>query len=42
MVNRFESLGEVDEFRWKLVKSLLDEYPSLKERVKTYVDTITL
>jgi hypothetical protein len=39
MISKFENLGleEFDEFRWKVVKSLLDEYPSLKEKVRSYV-----
>jgi len=26
-----------DEVRWQIVKALLDEFPSLKERVKKYL-----
>jgi hypothetical protein len=39
MISKFETLGveEFDEFRWNIVKSLLDEYPALKKKVKTYV-----
>ena len=28
-----------DEVRWQVVKALLDEFPSLKERVKKYLKT---
>jgi hypothetical protein len=36
---KLEDFGEFDEFRWEIVKALLDEYPTLKEKVKTYIDT---
>lgn len=29
-----------DEARWQIVKALLDEFPSLKERVKKYLDAL--
>jgi hypothetical protein len=28
---------EFDELRWQVVKSMLDEYPLLKEKVKGYI-----
>ena len=33
MKNQIQS----EEFRWQVVKAMLDEYPALKEKVKTYV-----
>jgi hypothetical protein len=26
-----------EEFRWQIVKAMLDEYPALKEKVKNYI-----
>jgi len=31
-----ESVNE--EFRWQVVKAMLDEFPNLKEKVKNYVE----
>lgn len=27
-----------DELRWQIIKAMLDEFPSLKEKVKEYVE----
>jgi hypothetical protein len=27
-----------EEFRWQIVKAMLDEYPGLKEKVRSYVE----
>ena len=27
-----------EECRWQVVKAMLDEFPSLKDKVKTYVE----
>jgi hypothetical protein len=27
-----------EEFRWQVVKAMLDEYPTLKEKVKIYIE----
>jgi len=27
-----------EEFRWQVVKAMLDEYPDLKQKVKTYIE----
>ncbi len=27
-----------EEIRWQVVKAMLDEYPTLKEKVKNYVE----
>jgi inorganic pyrophosphatase len=37
--DKLEDFGEFDESRWEIVKALLDEYPTLKEKVKTYIAT---
>lgn len=31
----------IEEVRWKVVKAMLDEYPALKEKVKTYIERPT-
>jgi hypothetical protein len=28
-----------DEIRWQVVKAMLDEFPTLRQKVKTYVKT---
>lgn len=28
-----------EEFRWQVVKAMLDEYPSLREKAETYIRT---
>jgi hypothetical protein len=28
-----------DEIRWQVVKAMLDEFPTLKEKVRCYVET---
>jgi hypothetical protein len=30
-----------EEIRWQVVKAMLDEYPTLKEKVKNYVENQT-
>jgi hypothetical protein len=30
---------EVEEFRWQVIKAMLDENPSLREKVKIYVSS---
>ena len=30
---------EIEEFRWQIVKAMLDENPVLKEKVRSYVET---
>jgi uncharacterized protein YdaU (DUF1376 family) len=30
--------GENDEIRWQVVKAMLDEFPSLREKVKAYIE----
>ncbi len=32
-----ETQIEDEVFRWQVVKAMIDEYPELKEKVKTYV-----
>jgi hypothetical protein len=27
-----------DELRWQIIKAMLDEFPSLKEKVKNYLE----
>lgn len=27
-----------DELRWQVIKAMLDEFPSLKEKVKEYIE----
>jgi hypothetical protein len=27
-----------DELRWQIIKAMLDEFPSLKEKVKKYLE----
>jgi hypothetical protein len=29
---------ENDEIRWQVVKAMLDEFPTLKEKVKVYIE----
>jgi hypothetical protein len=29
----------IEEFRWQVVKAMLDENPLLKEKVRSYVET---
>jgi hypothetical protein len=31
---------EIEEFRWQIMKAMLDETPSLVEKVKSYVEGI--
>ncbi len=30
-----------EEIRWQVVKAMLDEYPTLKQKVKSYVENQT-
>jgi hypothetical protein len=30
----------VEEIRWEIIKSMLDEYPSLREKARTYIETL--
>jgi hypothetical protein len=30
-----------EEIRWQVVKAMLDEYPSLREKVRNYIDAQT-
>ncbi|MEM0096628.1 MAG: hypothetical protein QXL77_00360 [Candidatus Bathyarchaeia archaeon] len=30
--------GESDEIRWQVVKAMLDEFPTLREKVKRYIE----
>jgi len=30
--------GENDEIRWQVVKAMLDEFPTLREKVKVYIE----
>jgi len=30
--------GEDDEIRWQVVKAMLDEFPTLREKVKHYIE----
>ncbi len=30
--------GENDEIRWQVVKAMLDEFPSLREKVRVYIE----
>ncbi len=30
--------GENDEIRWQVIKAMLDEFPTLRERVKVYIE----
>jgi hypothetical protein len=29
-----------DEIRWQVVKAMLDEFPTLREKVRSYVATV--
>jgi hypothetical protein len=29
---------EAEEIRWQVIKSMLEEFPSLKQKTKTYLD----
>ncbi|MEM2147472.1 MAG: hypothetical protein QXJ94_02570 [Candidatus Bathyarchaeia archaeon] len=29
---------ESDEIRWQVIKAMLDEFPTLYEKVKTYIE----
>jgi hypothetical protein len=29
--------GENDEIRWQVIKAMLDEFPTLREKVKAYI-----
>lgn len=31
------TLSEIEEIRWKVIKAMLIEFPALKERVKSYL-----
>jgi hypothetical protein len=31
------SAEEIEEIRWQLIKAMLDEFPSLKQRAKAYI-----
>lgn len=33
--------SKVEEIRWQVVKAVLDEFPTLKERVKGYLEEET-
>ena len=35
-----ENPPNYEEFRWQIVKAMLDEYPNLKEKVKTYLEPL--
>jgi hypothetical protein len=30
--------GENDEIRWQVIKAMLDEFPTLREKVKVYIE----
>ncbi|MEM3443025.1 MAG: hypothetical protein QXZ02_06955 [Candidatus Bathyarchaeia archaeon] len=30
--------SKTDEIRWQVIKAMLEEFPTLKERVKNYLD----
>jgi hypothetical protein len=30
--------GENNEIRWQVVKAMLDEFPTLREKVKNYIE----
>jgi hypothetical protein len=30
----------IEEIRWEIVKSMLEEYPSLREKAKIYLETL--
>jgi hypothetical protein len=30
--------GENDEIRWQVVKAMLDEFPTLREKVEVYIE----
>ena len=34
-----DTLMDSNEVRWKIVKALLDEFPSLREKTREYVET---
>jgi hypothetical protein len=29
----------VDDVRWQVVKSMIDEFPELKEKIRSYIQT---
>ena len=29
---------DFEEFRWQVVKAMLDEYPNLRQKVKNYIE----
>jgi hypothetical protein len=33
-----KSLHEKEEIRWRVVKAMLDEFPMLKKKVRSYVE----
>ncbi len=35
--SKIEKFACKDEFRWQVVKAMLDEFPELKRKVKDYV-----
>jgi hypothetical protein len=30
--------GENDEIRWQVIKAMLNEFPTLREKVKAYIE----
>jgi hypothetical protein len=32
---------EADEIRWQVIKAMLDEFPTLREKVKAYIEKQT-
>jgi hypothetical protein len=31
------TLSKIEEIRWQVIKAMLNEFPALKERVKSYL-----
>jgi hypothetical protein len=34
-----QNISTNDEIRWQVMKAMLDEFPSLRNKVKVYVET---
>jgi hypothetical protein len=38
-VRNMENYRDKEEIRWQVVKAMLDEFPTLREKVRNYVKT---
>jgi hypothetical protein len=34
-----KNYGDKEEIRWQVVKAMLDEFPTLREKVRSYIKT---